>query len=154
MNIEAQNKADRACALALIRRFFRLHYDELNLRADGSFRTLRELGIPETETPPRVLQRYLGGAASHWGSIIHNGEPPTRLDMQCLRASIELKTAEDIREKTKLIRAMQRAADSGGITGIEGEKQPIRRRDSGAYFMYALTHHSGLPRKGFPRRYG
>lgn len=147
------DSVDRVSALELIRAFMVKFEDQLEIRIGKELKPIREVEIPERKIQSHVLQRYFGGSIPHWSNVLYNGEPPTRLDMTCLRASIELKTAEDIREKTNLIRAMQRAADRGGIKGIEGVKRPIQRRDGSQYCMDALTHHSGFSRKAFRVRY-
>jgi hypothetical protein len=135
VNDEAKKQADRTCALGLIHRFFRLHYDDLKIMTDEGLRPLRELGIPETEISPRVLQRYFGGATNDWANFLYNGRRPTKVDMACLRASIELNDVYKIRQKSKMIRLMQRTAERGGAIGILGAKKPLQRRDGSIYRM-------------------
>ena len=113
---------DRACALSPIHAFIRnenLHY------TDGR----RIYGVK----PTRLLRYCFGGTARHWGNVLYNNEMPTRLDLQCLRASIGLEDVGEITQKSIRIRAMQKAANHGNVELVKGAKPPINRRDKSVY---------------------
>ncbi len=38
---------------------------------------------------PELLQHYFGGSRRHWGNILHSNAQPTKIDLACLRLSIE-----------------------------------------------------------------
>ncbi len=129
MKLTAQAVVDKKCALALIRAFRKKYLiatfgmnEEQAARAQLS-------GIK----PAELLRYYFGGSARHWGNIIYNNEIPTRLDMQCLRASIGIESLDEIRQKSKMIRSMQKAAIRGDIKALAGAKKPIERRDGSVY---------------------
>lgn len=47
----------------------------------------RHLGL--YNTTPELLQNYFGGSRRHWGQIISNNAQPTKIDLACLKLSIE-----------------------------------------------------------------
>jgi hypothetical protein len=119
MDQKAQNEADRICALALIRSFTKKY--------------CKARGIPEQELKPYILRQYFGGQGRRWGAVLHNKCVPTRLDMQCLRASIGIDDIETIKAKSIMIRQMEKEARHGEIKHTEGAKEPLRRRDGSIY---------------------
>lgn len=129
MKLTAQAVVDKKCALALIRAFRKKYLiatfdmnEEQAARAQLS-------GIK----PAELLRYYFGGSTRHWGNIIYNNEIPTRLDMQCLRASIGIESLDEIRQNSKRIRSMQKTANRGETKPLNGAKQPIKRRDQSIY---------------------
>jgi len=148
MKLTAQAVVDKKCALALIRAFRKKYLiatfgmnEEQAARAQLS-------GIK----PAELLRYYFGGSARHWGNIIYNNEIPTRLDMQCLRASIGIESLDEIRQKSKMIRSMQKAAIRGDTRPIKGAKMPIARRDYSIYDMDTWRSANELLDKVFGKR--
>jgi len=126
---------DRACALALINNFSKKYYRDLRVMTENGMIPFAELGIQKQPIPAFVLRYYFGGSTRHWGNVLHNGAMPTRLDLQCLRASIEIPRLEDIRIKCKMIRSMQKSSKNTEERKplVRGAKEPITRRDGSIY---------------------
>jgi len=122
-------EADRACALALIRAFKKKYLKNTFGFDDEQVEHVQLAGIKLTE----ILRYYFGGSTRRWGNIIYNNEIPTRLDLQCLRASIDIGDLNEIRQKSIRIRSMQKAAIRGDIKALAGAKAPIARRDGSVY---------------------
>jgi hypothetical protein len=127
-------EADRACALALIRAFKKKYLKNTFGFDDEQVEHVQLAGIKLTE----ILRYYFGGSTRRWGNIIYNNEIPTRLDLQCLRASIDIGDLEQIRHKSMMIRSMQKAARHGVVKPLAGAKQPIVRRDRSVYYADSL----------------
>lgn len=100
---------------------------------------------------PELLQHYFGGSRRHWGNILHSNAQPTKIDLACLRLSIEFdgrrlqKASHTIRfnaaypEKSQLrIRNWSTEMDlfnprltSAPLTS--SDKAPLERRDGSLY---------------------
>ncbi len=126
--------ADRACALALIRAFKKKYLKNIFGFDDEQAERVQLSGAK----PAEILRYYFGGSTRHWSNIIYNNEIPTRLDLQVLRASIEIQNLDDIRHKSMMIRSMQKAARHGVVKPLAGAKQPIVRRDRSVYYADSL----------------
>ncbi len=116
------DEVDRKCALELISNFSKKYAKTKN-------------SVSEPSVNASIMSHYLGGSTRHWGNILHNNELPTRLDIQCLGASIELTSLEDIRSKSIMIRQMQKDSGRPRKTGVPANaaKEPIMRRDGSVY---------------------
>jgi hypothetical protein len=122
-------EADRTCAIALIRAFRKKYLmATFGLNEEQAARAQLS-GIK----PAEILRYYFGGSTRHWGNLLYNHELPTRLDLQCLRASIDIGDLNEIRQKSIRIRSMQKAAIRGDIKALAGAKAPIARRDGSVY---------------------
>ena len=141
-------EADRACALALIRAFKKKYLKNTFGFDDEQVEHVQLAGIKLTE----ILRYYFGGSTRRWGNIIYNNEIPTRLDLQCLRASIDIGDLEQIRHKSMMIRSMQKAAIRSDTRPIKGAKMPIARRDYSIYDMDTWRSANELLDKVFGKR--
>jgi hypothetical protein len=140
--------ADRACALALIRAFKKKYLKNIFGFDDEQAERVQLSGAK----PAEILRYYFGGSTRHWSNIIYNNEIPTRLDLQVLRASIEIQNLDDIRHKSMMIRSMQKAAIRGDTRPIKGAKMPIARRDYSIYDMDTWRSANELLDKVFGKR--
>ena len=113
---------DRRYALALINNFSKKYAKTKN-------------SVSESKITASIMSHYLGGSTRHWGNILYNNELPTRLDIQCLRAALELTELEDVRSKSITIRQMQKYSEHPKNTGVPAHavKEPVRRRDGSVY---------------------
>lgn len=110
-------------ALRLIRRFVRKH--------------------PSShETVPELLQYYFGGSRRHWGNVLANGAEPSKVDIACLRASVEQDGGHLRRISGELRRcASGKARNDWNFVDLFSPnpsaapkcKGPLARRDGGIY---------------------
>jgi hypothetical protein len=120
---------DRICALSLIRAFRKKYLMATFGLSEEQAARAQLSGIK----PAEIMRYYFGGSTRHWGNVLYNNEMPTRLDLQCLRASIEIESLDEIRQNSKRIRSMQKAAIRGDTKALAGAKKPIERRDGSIY---------------------
>lgn len=94
------------------------------------------------ETVPELLQHYFGGSRRHWGNILSNGAEPSKVDMACLRYSIEEDGGHLQRISGELRRcATGKARNDWNFVDFFSPhpspkprfKEPLRRRDGGVY---------------------